>query len=249
MSEATLTLVSSTKQPMMGSRAIAGATNKNHDHVKRDILAMLEQLKIYPPDLEDYDFKGFIIKHKEYRGRDVVDEILLDENLSMTLVTGYDAKRRLALIKQWQAMKVELAQPRPAPLPATTQPAPAFQLNDGIVQLARVVAEATMKACLDATGYSQTAAPAYLSHVDGEYVPVSKAAWKTGLSDSTCRKVIGFFKVPVRSNGGVRGLLVNLTAMEHAAQRLLSESTAPKGNRKRWTHPQFGNFTYYADLI
>jgi hypothetical protein len=171
----TLAPVTGTKQPMMGSRAIAGATNKNHDHVKRDILAMLEQLKIYPPDLEDDDFKGFIIKRKEYQGRDVVDEIWLDENLSMTLVTGYDAKRRLALIEQWRAMKVELEQPRPTSLLAPTpiQSAPTIQINDGIVQLARVVAEATMKACLDATGYSQPATPTYLPHADGEFVPVS----------------------------------------------------------------------------
>lgn len=243
----TVTLTNDNKQPMMGSRKIAEVTGKQHKHVVRDILAMLEQLQIYSPELDSIDFKGFIVKNKEHNGRRVTDEILLNESLSMTLVTGYDAKRRLALIEQWQSMKVELSQPRPVSLPA--QPAPTIQLNDGIVQLARVVAEATMKACLDATGYSQPAAPTYLPHVDGEYVPVSKAAWKTGLSDSTCRKVIGFFKVPVRSNSGVRGLLVNLSAMEQAAQRLLNEATPPKGNRKRWTHPQFGNFTYYADLI
>ncbi|HFG9881770.1 TPA: Rha family transcriptional regulator [Salmonella enterica subsp. enterica serovar Potsdam] len=256
MSEITLTLAGTGKQPMMGSRAIASATNKNHDHVKRDILAMLEQLKIYPPDLEDNDFKGFIIKQKEYRGRDVVDEIWLNENLSMTLVTGYDAKRRLALIEQWQAMKTELEQPRRAALPMSTsiQPTPSITTNDGIIQLARVVAEATASATMKAMAEVITiptcqTGPAYSPHVDGEYVPVSKAAWKTGLSDSTCRKVIGFFKVPVRSTGAARGLLVNLPAIEQAAQKLLNESTPPKGNRKRWTHPQFGNFTYYADLI
>ncbi|EAQ4380056.1 DNA-binding protein [Salmonella enterica] len=242
----TLTLTNDNTQPMMGSRAIADVTKKKHDHVKRDILAMLEQLKIYPPDLEDDDFKGFIIKRKEYRGRDVIDEIWLDENLSMTLVTGYDAKRRLALIEQWQAMKIELEQPRQASLPA---PTPAIQISDNIAQIARVVAEATMKACLDATGYSQPATPAYFSHAEGEYVPVSKAAWETGLSDSTCRKLIGFFKVPVRSNGGPRGLLVNLPEMKKAADRLLRESAAPTGKRKRWTHPQFGSFTCYTDLI
>lgn len=157
----------------------------------------------------------------------------------------------MAMIKHWQKLKKEVEQPRLA----MTHPAPVIQVDSSIVQLARVISEATASATMKAMtevinlpAY-QTATPAYLSHVDSEYVPISKAAWKTGLSDSTCRKVIGFFKVPVRSSSGVRGLLVNLTAMEHAAQRLLSESTAPKGNRKRWTHPQFGNFTYYADLI
>lgn len=248
MSEATLTSVSTNRQPMMGSRAIADITGKNHDHVKRDILTMLEQLKIYPPNLEDNDSKGFTVRYREYKGRNVVDEIWLNENLSLTLVTGYDAKRRLALIEQWQTMKNELERPRPESLPALA-PLSAIQINSGVIQLARVVAEATMKACLDATGYTQQVASEHLPHTESEYVPVSKVTWKTGLSDATCRKLIGFAKVPVRSNSGVRGLLVSLSAMEQAVQKLIDESTPPKGNRKRWTHPKFGNFTYYADLI
>lgn len=135
-------------------------------------------------------------------------------------------------------------------VPPQPQPqVPSVHIDKGIIELARVVAEATMKVCLDATGYSQPATPAYFSHAEGEYVPVSKAAWETGLSDSTCRKLIGFFKVPVRSNGGPRGLLVNLPEMKKAADRLLRESAAPTGKRKRWTHPQFGSFTCYTDLI
>lgn len=135
-------------------------------------------------------------------------------------------------------------------VPPQPQPqVPSVHIDKGIIELARVVAEATMKVCLDATGYSQPATPAYFSHAEGEYVPVSKAAWETGLSDSTCRKLIGFFKVPVRSNGGPRGLLVNLPEMKKAADRLLRESTAPTGKRKRWAHPQFGSFTCYTDLI
>ncbi|HBB8952340.1 Rha family transcriptional regulator [Escherichia coli] len=250
----TLTLINDTKQPMMGSRKIAEVTGKQHMHVVRDILAMLEQLQIYSPDLDDYDFKGFIIKRKEYKGRDVIDEIWLDENLSMTLVTGYDAKRRLALIEQWQAMKIELERPRQAALPTPIHSAPTHQINDGIVQLARVIAEATASATMKAMAEVITiptcqTGPAYLPNVEGEYVPVTKAAWKTGLSDSTCRKLIGFARIPTRSTGCARGLQVNLPAIEQAAQKLLNESTPPKGNRKRWTHPQFGNFTYYADLI
>lgn len=135
--------------------------------------------------------------------------------------------------------------------------APAVRIDKGIIELARVIAEATASATMKAMAevitlpayQTEPATPAYFSHAEGEYVPVSKAAWETGLSDSTCRKLIGFFKVPVRSNGGIRGLLVNLPEMKKAADKLLRESTAPAGKRKRWSHPQFGNFTYYADLI
>lgn len=265
----TLSPIAGAKQPMMGSREIAKVTSKEHKNVVRDINAMLEQLGIHRSNLNDDDFKGFIIKRKEYQGRDVVDEIWLDENLSMTLVTGYDAKRRLALIEQWQAMKIELEQPRPASLPEPVHP-PVIQVNNDIAQFARVVAEATASATMKAI--VEVIAPQHAQNVvpgaginwvedlkqqvresqhqyDGEYVPVSKAAWKTGLSDSLCRKMIGFFKIPVRSTGSARGLLVSLPAMGQAARRLMNKAQPPKGNRKRWTHPQFGNFTYYADLI
>lgn len=141
--------------------------------------------------------------------------------------------------------------------PQPQAPAPAVKIDKGIIKLARVIAEATASATMKALAevitlpayQTEPATPAYFSHTEGEYVPVSKAAWETGLSDSTCRKLIGFFKVPVRSNGGIRGLLVNLPEMKKAADKLLRESTAPAGKRKRWSHPQFGNFTYYADLI
>jgi hypothetical protein len=45
--------------------------------------------------------KVFFISYKDYRTY-VIDEIWLNEDLSMTLITGYDPKRRLALIEQWQ---------------------------------------------------------------------------------------------------------------------------------------------------
>ncbi|MCP6629390.1 Rha family transcriptional regulator, partial [Klebsiella pneumoniae] len=95
----------------------AVVTEKEPKHVVRDIKAMLEQLGIYSPNLEHDDFKGFFISYRDYCGRNVIDEIWLNEDLSMTLITGYDPKRRLALIEQWQDMKRELSQPRIAAHP------------------------------------------------------------------------------------------------------------------------------------
>ena len=259
MSERTLTLAGTGKQPMMSSREIAEVVNKNHADVCRDIRAMLA--KLYGGDERDYIRKADLL----YLTNQCVNclqyntdnpnawEYQLDYEHSECLVTGYDAVRRMAMIKHWQKLKKEVEHPQLA----ITHPAPVIQVDSRVVQLARVIAEATASATMKAmsevialpTYQAESAAPANLSHVKGEYVPVSKAAWKTGLSDSTCRKLIGFARIPVRSDTGVRGLLVNLPAIEQAAQKLLNESTPPKGNRKRWTHPQFGNFTYYTDLI
>ncbi|EBZ1027902.1 DNA-binding protein [Salmonella enterica subsp. enterica serovar Muenchen] len=159
----------------------------------------------------------------------------------------------LPSIRQTGSYAVEKVQPIANEVPSKHN----IAIDDRVVQLARVIAEATASATMKAMAEvitlpsypTETAAPVYARQPEGEYVPVSKAAWETGLSDSACRKLIGFFKVPVRSNGGLRGLLVNLPEMKKAAERLLRESTAPEGKRKRWSHPQFGNFTCYADLI
>lgn len=241
--------------PMMGSRAIAEVTGKNHDHVKRDILAMLAQLGFHSPDLEDDDFKGFIINRKEYQGRTVIDEIFLNENLSMTLVTGYDAVRRLALIEQWQGMKKELDQPRIAVMPA-------YQTPD-MLSLARVVAEATasatMKAVMEVAGNNLIAAspaqpaPLHIAQAvqeetkEPEYVPVHKVSWATGLSDPTCRRLVTFSDLPNCHIDGIRGLCVHREFFMAAVEVLIKESTPPAKGRKRWHHPEFGGFELRKD--
>jgi hypothetical protein len=137
---------------MMSSSEIAVVTDKEPKHVVRDIKTMLEQLGIYGPNLDDNDFKGFFISYKDYCGRTVIDEIWLNEDLSMTLITGYDPKRRLALIEQWQDMKRELSQPRIAAQPVQ----PEIGINPDFAALTRTVAEATaagvMKSILETTG-------------------------------------------------------------------------------------------------
>lgn len=259
--------------PMMGSRNIADMTGKTHDHVKRDILAMLEQLKIYPPDLEDDDFKGFIINYKEYNGRTVIDEIWLNEDLSTTLVTGYDPKRRLAIINQWRVQKEELVQlqiaAQPAPQPTST--------NENILSLARVVAEATasatMKALMEVTGIQALTGAQALPHIEEpsrvqesaqpeaeepeihdypldpsyEFIPIVRIAWNTTFSDAACRRLIDFAGLPVRKLQGVRGLCVHMESFMDALKELIAESTPPTGKLKRWQHPEFGGFTLRKD--
>ncbi|MGQ6548271.1 Rha family transcriptional regulator [Serratia sp. IR-2025] len=258
--------------PMMGSRAIANTTNKEHKNVVRDIKVMLEQLGLYVgydkvenamverfghgSNLNNYDFKGFFINHKEYNGRTVIDEIWLNEDLSMTLITGYDPKRRLDLIEQWQRMKVELTQPRiAAPAPAQQ----AISTSDHILSVARVVAEATasatMKAVMDVIGQQVIHAPVLptpeaalitepeIHHQESEFVPVIDLVWKFGLSDAACRRLASYSNLPTKLTNGERGyLLVHNVAFSEAFSCLIEESTPPTGKLKRWQHPDFGGF-------
>ncbi|WP_227699359.1 MULTISPECIES: Rha family transcriptional regulator [unclassified Raoultella] len=243
---------------MMSSSEIAVVTDKEPKHVVRDIKTMLEQLGIYGPNLDDNDFKGFFISYKDYCGRTVIDEIWLNEDLSMTLITGYDPKRRLALIEQWQGMKKVLEQPR-IEAPTTYQTA-------DMLSLARVVAEATasatMKAVMEVMGSNLISAtpgepkPLHVDHAaqtaqeetkEPEYVPVHKVSWAAGMSDATCRRLVSFYDLPNCQLDGVRGLCVHRAFFMSAVEVLIKGSTPPAKGRKRWQHPEFGGFELRKD--
>ncbi|HGV3480734.1 TPA: Rha family transcriptional regulator [Klebsiella variicola subsp. variicola] len=255
---------------MMSSSEIAMITEKEPKHVVRDIKAMLQQLGIYSPNLDYDDFKGFFISYKDYCGRNVIDEIWLNEDLSMTLITGYDPKRRLALIEQWQDMKRELSQPRISDQSVQ----PEIGINPDFAALTRTVAEATaagvMKSILETTGIQAvvhinatvSALPAalpedpmlhHIGHVtkedaaEPEYVPVHKVSWATGLSDPTCRRLVTFYDLPNCQLDGVRGLCVHREFFMAAVEVLIKESTPPAKGRKRWHHPEFGGFELRKD--
>lgn len=259
--------------PMMCSREIADITDKDHSSIViRDIKSMLKQLNIYPANLQHNDSKDFFIVTKEYKGRVVIDEIWLSEDLSTTLVTGYDLKRRLAIINQWRVQKEELVQLRIAAQPA---PQP-ISANADILSLARVVAEATasatMKALMEVTGIQALTGTQTLTHVQKptkpvaetaqpelepeepeihdhpldpsyEFIPIVKIAWDTTFSDAACRRLIDFANIPVRKLEGVRGLCVHMESFLDALKELIAESTPPTGRLKRWQHPEFGGFT------
>lgn len=89
----------------MSHHEIAKLTGKLPAHVVRDIEAMLEALNIHYPELDDYDSKEFSIKRKVYNGRVVIDEIKLDHDLTMTLMTGYSIPLRHKVTKRWRQLE------------------------------------------------------------------------------------------------------------------------------------------------
>ncbi|MEQ1975012.1 Rha family transcriptional regulator [Xenorhabdus sp. SGI240] len=108
----------STEQPiMMSSREIAKLTCKNHTNVGRDIRSMLSAL--YGSEDKDYIRKSDLI-YVTNQGVDCVHydtnnpnawEYLLDRRHTEILVTGYDVKRRAAVIDRWFALESGSAVP------------------------------------------------------------------------------------------------------------------------------------------
>lgn len=255
MNESNLTLVADSKQISMTHKEIAELVNSRPDNVKVSIERLAERGVIRLPAMQVCGrINGLGKEQKESVYRFEGEQGRRD---SIVVVAQLCPEFTALIVDRWQELEKEKEQAQMSATPAPIMSAPVVHIDNGIVQIARVIAEATASATMKAMAEvitlpsypTETAAPVYARQPEGEYVPVSKAAWETGLSDSACRKLIGFFKVPVRSNGGLRGMLVNLPEMKKAAERLLRESTAPEGKRKRWSHPQFGNFTCYADLI
>lgn len=110
--------------PMMGSKEIAKLTKKTVGNVNADIWSMLDQL--YNTKKDDWNFNHH--KNQQIKivdgviavidGRGYVSEFLLDRRHSEILITGYDVKRRAAVIDRWFALESGQAKPITAPADA-----------------------------------------------------------------------------------------------------------------------------------
>ena len=97
-----LTQFGNSEQKTMSSRVIADLTEKRHDHVKRDVENMLGQLGLDIPKFGGIYFDAQNRQQTEY---------LLDEELTMTLVTGYNIVLRNRVIKRWKDLELQASQP------------------------------------------------------------------------------------------------------------------------------------------
>ena len=91
-----LTQFGNSEQKTMSSRVIADLTEKRHDHVKRDVENMLGQLGLDIPKFGGIYFDAQNRQQTEY---------LLDKELTMTLVTGYNIVLRNRVIKRWKELE------------------------------------------------------------------------------------------------------------------------------------------------
>ena len=98
---------------LMSSREIAELTEKRHDNVIRDIYRMFKDLELEIPKKEDSsnlrndhhsDFRAI------YDYRNFVSEILLNFELTMTLISGYNVVLRNRIIKRWQELELQQQQ-------------------------------------------------------------------------------------------------------------------------------------------
>lgn len=91
-----------TNNQTMSSREIAELCDKNHFHVKRDIEMMCQQIEIDISKFGGIYFDTSNRQQTEYR---------LDRDLTITLVSGYNAKLRYRIVQRWQALEANTNAP------------------------------------------------------------------------------------------------------------------------------------------
>ncbi|MEQ5315753.1 phage antirepressor KilAC domain-containing protein [Providencia vermicola] len=123
------TLTTTNQVVTMSSREIAELTGKNKADVHVDVWNMLSQLySIYKDDGKTHHVKnqqvnltdGIIVS---FDVRGYVSEFNLDRYHTEVLVTGYDLKRRAAVIKRWYDLETGKAKPSIDPMVALNDPA------------------------------------------------------------------------------------------------------------------------------
>lgn len=100
----------------MSSREIAELTGKRHPDVKRDIQAMASELE---EDVSDFAHIYLDSMNREQT------EYLLDKELTETLLTGYSAKMRRAVVRRWTELEEHIRPRVLATLPDFSNPAAA----------------------------------------------------------------------------------------------------------------------------
>lgn len=89
----------------MSSREIAELCGKKHFHVKRDFEKLCKDLEI---GVSNFGYSYLDVQNKTQT------EYLLDKDLTLTLVSGYNVKMRYAIIKRWQELETQTNQPLPS---------------------------------------------------------------------------------------------------------------------------------------
>ena len=86
----------------MSSREIADLCEKQHGHVKRDIETMCQQIEI---DASKFGYTYIDASNRRQF------EYMLDKDLTITLVAGYNAQLRYRIVKRWQELEANATSP------------------------------------------------------------------------------------------------------------------------------------------
>lgn len=91
--------------PGMSSLEIADITGKDHSRVLKDVRKMLKELDLVGAGKTDAS--SFVETSYQSIQNKTQPMVILDKNLTFTLITGYSVTLRHLVVKRWSAMEFE----------------------------------------------------------------------------------------------------------------------------------------------
>lgn len=91
--------------PGMSSLEIAEITGKDHSRVLKDVRKMLKELDLL--GVGKTDASSFVETSYQSAQNKTQPMVILDKDLTFTLITGYNIKLRHLVVKRWSALEVE----------------------------------------------------------------------------------------------------------------------------------------------
>ncbi|MEA9994565.1 MULTISPECIES: Rha family transcriptional regulator [unclassified Pseudomonas] len=237
----------------MSSREIANVTGKRHDNVKRDIVAMLKDLKVDVLSFEDIYLDG--------RNREQL-QYLLDREYTDCLLTGYSAPMRMKVIRRWRELEGQGAARQSVIANGTKvigelailecftrllKPAPSSQVmmlnqiavNNGLDP--KFLPGYAIDAASDATGGSSMATKSATALLKDNDIRVSPAAFNKALGAA------GYLKTMQRKNS--KQEMVDFWSITDKGLRFGKNLTSPQSPRETQPHWYVDRFLELAGLI
>ncbi|MDY7559932.1 Rha family transcriptional regulator [Pseudomonas sp. CCC3.2] len=237
----------------MSSREIANVTGKRHDNVKRDIVAMLKELKVDALSFEDIYLDG--------RNREQL-QYLLDREYTDCLLTGYSAPMRMKVVRRWHELEGQGAARQSVIANGTKvigelailecftrllKPAPSSQVmmlnqiavNNGLDP--KFLPGYAIDAAPDAIGGSSMPTKSATALLKDNDIRVSPATFNKALGAA------GFLKVMQRKNS--KQEMIDFWSITDKGLRFGKNLTSPQSPRETQPHWYVDRFLELAGLI
>lgn len=237
----------------MSSREIASVTGKRHDNVKRDILAMLKDLKADALSFEDIYLDG--------RNREQV-QYLLDREHTDCLLTGYSAGLRMKVIRRWRELEGQ-SEARQAVMANGTKVIGEIAIMECFTRLLKPAASCQMRmlakiaenngldpkflpsyavdAPPDAAGGGSLPTKALTSLLKDNGIRMSTASFNKALQQA------GLIKVMQRKNS--KQEMVTFWSITEKGLRYGKNLTSPQSPRETQPHWYVDRFAELAELV
>ncbi|NHB93759.1 Rha family transcriptional regulator [Photorhabdus cinerea] len=226
---------------MMSSREIAELTDKRHDNVIRDIREVLKV--VYSIEFDSSFLRNNKNQHVTLTTgmavaideRGFISEILLDRRNTEILITGYDVKRRAAIIDRWFALESD-----------ATKPKSQAELNLAYA-LAQVEQERRLNQVEEKVEeVSETIDRIKQGTIPAGWVGYSLLCVQCGMTDAKCRTLAEVYSVPTDSitimtpDGQTRPMKIVFKEDFMSAFRLMMSEAEQR--KSKWYHPNMGLF-------